>query len=88
MTLESGGDSNKEADYRLESATLFHERISNTVSGISADEINKMEYDLGGLHESRRLIMDDMACIKNIMDANIWYDEATSKLEKKTKSGN
>lgn len=86
--LETGGASNQEANYRLESATLLRDRISIATPSTSAEEIKKMEDDLGGLYESRRLILEDMACIKDIMDTKIWYNEAMSKLKKKAKTAN
>ncbi|KAF5578547.1 uncharacterized protein FSUBG_13770 [Fusarium subglutinans] len=88
LTLETGGASNQEASYRLEGATLLRDRISNKIPSASADEFKRMEDDLRGLHESRRLILGDVGCIKDSMAAKIWYDETMSKLEKKAKTAN
>ncbi|KAF5969834.1 hypothetical protein FCOIX_10722 [Fusarium coicis] len=71
LTLETGGASNQEANYRLEGATLLRDRISNTIPSASADEIKKIEDDLRGLYKSRRLILEDMGCIKDSMAAKV-----------------
>ncbi|PNP78560.1 hypothetical protein FNYG_08108 [Fusarium nygamai] len=88
LTCETGGGSNKEANHRLEGATLLRDRISIAIPSASAEEIKEEEDDPRGLLESRQLILEDMACIKEIMDAKTWYDEAMSKLEKKAKTAN
>ncbi|KAG5801186.1 hypothetical protein H9Q74_014022 [Fusarium xylarioides] len=87
LTLGAGGASNQEARYRLEGAALFRDRMSSMIPSASTEEIKKMEDDLGRLCVLQRSILEDMACIKDIMGAKKWYDEAMSKLEKKAETG-